>query len=142
MNLINLERLREVEIFAGLADEELALVIKFCEEIEVDAGVTLCAEGKRADRLFILERGSVSIKFPKGEQFEISTPGKILGWSFLVPPHRYTASAITNSPSKLLVIKSPDFYEMVHQNTQMGLKIMDNLAQVVAKRMKTFVDLH
>lgn len=140
--MINLQRLQQVEIFAGLSDEELALVMKFCEQIEVDAGVTLCAEGKRADKLFILEEGSVSIKFPKGVEFEICTPGKILGWSFLVPPNRYTASAITNCPSKLLVIKSPDFYELVHQNTQLGLKIMDNLAQVVAQRMKAFVDLH
>lgn len=140
--MINLERLRQVEIFTGLSDEQLALVTNFCEEIEVDAGVTLCAEGKRADKLFILEEGSVSIKFPKGVEFTISTPGKILGWSFLVPPHRYTASVITNCPSKLLVIKSPDFYELVHRNTQMGLKIMDNLAQVVAQRMKAFVDLH
>lgn len=140
--MIILERLRKVEIFAGLSDEELTSVAKFCDEIEVAAGVTLCAEGKRADKLFILETGSISIKFPKGVEFEISTPGKILGWSFLVPPNRYTASAITNAPSKLLVINSPDFYELVHQNTQMGLKIMDNLAQVVAKRMKAFVDLH
>jgi len=140
--LVTLERLKKVEIFTGLSDEELELVMKFCEEIEVPAGFTLCAEGSRADKLFILETGSVSIKFSKGVEFEISTPGKILGWSFLVPPNRYTASAITNSPSKLLVIKSPDFYALVHQNTQMGLKIMDNLAQVVAKRMKAFVDLH
>ncbi len=140
--MVALERLKKVEIFTGLTDEELALITKFCEEMEVPAGVTLCVEGKRADKLFILEGGSVSIKFPKGVELEISTPGKILGWSFLVPPHRYTASAITNSPAKLLIIKSPDFFDLVHQNPQMGLKIMDNLAQVVAKRMKAFVDLH
>lgn len=140
--MIDIERLRRVEIFAGLTDDELAMVEKFCQEEEVPAGTTLCMEGAKADKLFILEDGSVAIKFQKGEKFDICTPGKILGWSFLVPPNRYTASAITNTPSKLLVIKSPDFYELVHQNTKMGLKIMDNLAQVVARRMKAFVDLH
>lgn len=140
--MVSIERLRRVEIFTGLTDEELTLVAKFCQEEEAPAGTILCAEGAKADKLFILEEGSVTIKFQKGEKFDISTPGKILGWSFLVPPNRYTASAITNCPSKLLVIKSPDFYELVHENTKLGLKIMDNLAQVVARRMKTFVDLH
>lgn len=140
--MVAVERLRKVEIFQGLSDEELGLVAKFCQEEEAPAGLTLCAEGERADKLFILEEGAVSIKFQKGVNFAIQTPGKILGWSFLVPPNRYTASAITISPSKLLVIKSPDFYELVHQNTKLGLKIMDNLAQVVASRMKAFVDFY
>jgi CRP-like cAMP-binding protein len=60
----------------------------------------------------------------------------------LVPPNRYTASAVTVRPSKLLVINSPDFYALVNQDPKMGLKIMNNLAQVVASRMKAFVDYY
>lgn len=140
--MIPIERLRNVEIFRGLKDEELAIAARFCQEESVPEGVTLCEEGARADKLFILEEGAISIRFEKGANYTIRVPGKILGWSFLVPPNRYTASVVTIAPSRLLVIKSPDFYDLVHKEAKMGLKIMDNLAQVVSSRLKAFVDYH
>ncbi|MDI6752850.1 MAG: cyclic nucleotide-binding domain-containing protein [Thermodesulfobacteriota bacterium] len=140
--MIQIERLRNVEIFQGLREEELKIVVQFCQEEMVPEGVTLCEEGARASKLFILEQGAISISFKKGVNFAIQTPGKILGWSFLIPPNRYTASAVTILPSKVLVINSPKFYELVHKDSKIGLKIMDNLAQVVASRMKAFVDYY
>lgn len=140
--MISVDSLRNVDIFHGLNEEELNIVSRFCTEESVPAGYTLCEEGSRADRLFILQEGSVSIRFKKGVNYSIQTPGKILGWSFLVPPNRYTASVVTITPSRLLVIKSPDFYKLVHQDPKMGLKVMDNLAQVVASRLKAFVDYY
>jgi CRP-like cAMP-binding protein len=140
--MIAVERIREVEIFQGLKDEELKAVSRYCQEEKVPQGTTLCQEGARADKLFILEEGAVSISFKKGVRFEIRGPGKILGWSFLVPPNRYTASAVTTTPAKLLTIKSPDFYELVNGEAKIGLRIMDNLSRVVAGRLKTFVEIH
>lgn len=140
--MIDIARLRNVEIFQGLNDEDLRTASGFCQEETAPEGVTLCLEGSRADKLFILEEGAVSIRFSKGANYAIQTPGKILGWSFLVPPNRYTASAVTIAPSKLLVIKSPDFYALVHTEAKMGLRIMDNLSQVVAGRLKAFVDYY
>ncbi len=140
--MISIERLRNVEIFQGLQDGELQAAAEFCQEEIVPAGSILCEEGARADRLFILEEGAVTIRFKKGVNYAIQKPGKILGWSFLVPPNRYTASVVTTTLSKVLVIKSPDFFELVHQEPKMGLQIMNNLAQVVASRMKAFVDYY
>ena len=140
--MIGVERLRNVEIFQGLNDEELKIAGRFCQAEAVPEGVTLCEEGARADKLFILEEGAVSIRFSRGTHYSIKTSGKILGWSFLVPPNRYTASAVTDASCKLLVIKSPDFYDLIHKDTKIGLVIMDNLSKVVASRLKAFVDYH
>jgi CRP-like cAMP-binding protein len=140
--MITFDRLRKVEIFQGLSDEDLKRAAPFCLEGSFSKGEFLCEEGERADKFFILEEGSVSIRFRKGVNFCIQTPGKILGWSFLVPPNRYSASAQALVPTKVLVIKSPDFYALVHRNAEMGLRIMENLAQVVANRLKTFVDIY
>ena len=140
--MVPIERIRNVEIFQGLKDEELKVVAQFCQELQVPENNTLCEGGTRADRLFILEEGTVSIRFERGATFEIHGPGKILGWSFLVPPNRYTASAVTVTPSRLLIIKSPDFYQLIHKDSRMGFRIMDNLAQVVSGRLKASVEIH
>ena len=101
--LISTDRLRKVDFLQGLTEGELQSIAHFFEEEDIGAGVTLCEEGARAERLYILEQGRVSIRSKRGRQYYIDTPGKILGWSFLVPPFLYTASAVTIIPSKLLL---------------------------------------
>ncbi len=134
--LISMDRLRKVEILQGLTDGELQNIAWLFQEEEIPGGVSLCEEGVRADRLYILEQGSVWIRSKKLGQLNIDTPGKIVGWSFLVPPYHYTASAQTTSPSRFLVIKSPDFYYLIHKEPKMGVKVVDNLAQIMASRFK------
>jgi Cyclic nucleotide-binding domain len=134
--MVSSDRLRKVDILEGLAEEELQSIAPYFEEENVSAGVTLCEEGARAERLYVLEQGTVSISFKTGGQYDIDTPGRVVGWSFLVPPFLYTASAVVKTPSKILVIKSPDFYYVIHKEPKMGMKVINNLAQVVASRLK------
>lgn len=133
---VSIDRLRKVDILQGLSEEELGSVAPFFEEENVAAGVPLCEEGASAERLYVLEQGRVSISSKKGGQYDIDTPGKIVGWSFLVPPFFYTASAATTIPSKVLVIKSPDFYHLIHKEPKIGMKVINNLAQVISSRLK------
>jgi CRP/FNR family cyclic AMP-dependent transcriptional regulator len=133
--MINIDKLRNVDILQGLTDWELKIVSQFFQEEILEEGITLFQEGEKADRLFILEEGAISLTFKEEEQNSVSDSGRIIGWSFLVPPNRYTASAVTTAPSKLLMIKSPDFHYLIHKEPRMGVKVMENLAQVVASRL-------
>ena len=139
--LISVERIKKVEIFQGLTEGDLQNIAWIFEEENFPEGISICEEGARADQLYILEEGSVWIHSKKLGQLNINTPGKIVGWSFLVPPYRYTASAQTTNPSKFLVIKSPDFYHLIHKEPKMGVKVMENLAQIMASRFKGSEDL-
>lgn len=138
--VVSIDRLRKVDILQGLLEEELQSIAPFFEEEDVAAGKTLCKEGGSAERLYVLEQGRVSISSKKSGQYDIDTHGKIVGWSFLVPPFLYTGSAITVTPYKVLVIKSPDFYYVLHKEPKMGMKVINNLAQVIASRLKGQVD--
>lgn len=133
---ISVDRLRAVEILQGLTESELESIVWIFQEENLPEAMSLCEEGARADQLYILEQGSVWIRSKKMGQLNVNTPGKIVGWSFLVPPYRYTASAQTTSPSRFLVIKSPDFYYLIHKEPKLGVKVMDNLARIMASRFK------
>jgi hypothetical protein len=135
---ISTDRLRKVDILQGLTDWELKSVSQFFQGERFSAGVTLCREGESADRLFVLEEGAVSIRMQGREAVTMETSGKTVGCSFLVPPNRYTATATTLTSADMLVIKSPDFSYLIHKAPRMGIKIMANLAQVVAGRLTMF----
>ena len=139
-DVVKIDRLRKVDILEGLAEEDLRSIAQYFEEENVNAGATLCEEGASAERLYVLEQGKVSISSKKGGQYDIDIPGKTVGWSFLVPPFLYTASAVAKTPSKVLVIKSPDFYYVIHKEPKMGMKVINNLAQVIASRLKGHED--
>ncbi len=134
--LIGIDRLRKIDFLHGLTKEELQSVAHFFKEEEVGAGITLCKEGARAVRLYVLEQGKISISSNNGRQYYIDTPGKTVGWSFLVPPFLYTASAVTTAPSRLLVIENPRFYDAIHKESKMELKVLSNMAQLIASRIR------
>jgi len=132
---VSIDRLRKVDVLQGLTDWELKIIAQFFREESVAGGILLFEQGQKADRLFILEEGEISVQIPSGESYQIRSPGKIVGWSFLIPPNRYTASGSTLVPSRLLVIESPDFYYLIYKEPRMGVKVMANLAQIVAGRL-------
>jgi hypothetical protein len=132
---VSFERLRKIDFLDGLEEGELRSIAPFLEEEDVAAGVMICKEGEQADRLYVLDQGKVSIHSKKGRQYEIDAPGKVVGWSFLMPPFLYTATATTITPSRLLVLKSPDFYFLIHKEPKMGMKVISNLAKVIASRL-------
>ena len=134
--MIGIDQLRRIDFLQGLGQGELESIAHFFGEQNVGAGVTLCEEGARAERLYVLDQGRISVSSKNGRQYYIDTPGKIVGWSFLVPPFIYTASAVTAIPSKVLVIESPDFYDFVHKDPKMEMKVLNNMTQVIASRLR------
>jgi CRP-like cAMP-binding protein len=133
--VISADRLREVDFLQGLAGEELERIARFFEEEDVGASVTLCEEGARAERLYVIEQGKVSISYKNGRRYQIDTPGKIVGWSFLVPPFLYTASVVTLISSKVLVIKDTNFRDFIHKESKLEIKVLSNLTRVIASRL-------
>ena len=56
--MINIDFLDKVQIFQGLNHEQLAEIIKFCEEAEFEAGSKLFKQGEDAVYLWIVTGGS------------------------------------------------------------------------------------
>ena len=50
--MMQVARLRNIDIFRGLPDEELQIVAGYYREEDIPEGVALCEEGARADKLF------------------------------------------------------------------------------------------
>ena len=134
--MISTNRLRKVDFLQGLAGEELQGIAHFFEEENVGAGVTLCEEGAKAERLYVIDQGKVSISSKNGRRYPIDTPGKIIGWSYLVPPFLYTASVVTVTPSKVLVTKGTGFYYFIRKEPRLEIKVLSNLTQVIASRLR------
>jgi len=87
----------ESPVFAGLGQEELELIAGCGKNIAVEAGERLFREGDDANTFFLVRSGVVALEtyIPNRGQVTAVTcgPGEIVGWSWLVPPHKWRLSA-------------------------------------------------
>ena len=95
------EILEGVAFFAGMGEEEIALIAGCGRNARFDAGETIFRQGDAADNFFVVRHGSVAVgNFvpPRGELvIETLEAGELLGWSWLFPPYRahFDARALT-----------------------------------------------
>ncbi len=74
----------------------------------------------------------------------VSSKGYISGETLRALSDRYNYIVVSTWQSlddwriweKNLVIKRPDFYYVIHKEPKMGMKVINNLAQVIASRLK------
>jgi CRP-like cAMP-binding protein len=134
------------ELLNGLSSAEAGQVLELGTRLIVSCGTSLFRLGDAADRLFLTERGRIRLTLPmqvRGREEDIfveeRSPGQTVGWSALIPPHRFTLSAIA-SPQEAEVIALPReaLREYLAANPAAGYKIALNLAVVIGHRLELF----
>jgi CRP-like cAMP-binding protein len=135
--------LRSLELFKGLDETELALVQRCCGGgLAFSQGDRLFTEGEDAGAFFALVEGAVELRFElpgrpseKARTVLSVGSGEILGWSAVVPPFRYTLSAICVSERcEVLRYHRGDFIQTLDQHPAIGYKVMKNITAMVARR--------
>jgi len=128
---------REIELFNGIASHIIDEIAELATEETFPLGHALFRKGDVADYLYILEEGEVNIVIQ--EQGHISFPvnqlGRVLGWSALVEPNRYTATAECVKDSKVIKIDGGRLMRILEKHPREGMTIMRRLAGVIATRL-------
>jgi CRP-like cAMP-binding protein len=84
-----------------LADAQLAALCEGAEAVRPEPGERLFSEGRRADRCYLIIDGHVDIEVHvphRGAAVVASVgPDEVLGWSWLLPPHRWRFDAVART---------------------------------------------
>jgi CRP-like cAMP-binding protein len=139
--MVTKDTIRNAEIFSGLDDAELDKIAPLCHEETFSKDTVIWREGDAADRLYILQKGKAQINLRGKTTIDIAEPGRILGWSAFVQYNRYyTATAQCLEDSQFIKIMSSDIHALFRENHDIGLKVMDNLADVIHMRLEDIVE--
>jgi CRP-like cAMP-binding protein len=139
--MVGIEKIKIAEIFIGLNNEELHRIAPICHEETLPGGTVIWKEGDIADRVYILEEGSAQNNLRNKTIIDVTEPGRILGWSAFVKYNKYyTATAQCLGNSRFVRIMSSDILALFRAHQGMGLKVMDNLANVIAQRLANIVE--
>jgi CRP-like cAMP-binding protein len=132
-------------LFDGLAPEQAARVAALGRRVHLTSGAVLFALGAPAEHLFVVERGRVILTLPieiAGREEDVLVeerlPGEILGWSALIPPHRFTLKATAPLDTQVLAFSRTTLLEHFGQHPGVCCTVLRNLAIVLGQRLLVF----
>ena len=101
-------RLKDAPLFASLSRGDRELVARNADEVDVDAGKVLIAEGELGYEFFVVEEGTAEVR-RDGEAIDTICPGDFVGEMALLDQVSRNATVVATSPMRLIVITGPSF---------------------------------
>jgi len=135
------ESLHQIDLLRGLDEEERQKLKNLGKTETYEPNAVIFPEGAEAGSFYLLEEGQVSIesRLSRGLRFPIMavSPGQAFGWSALVLPHQYTATALSLTKVTAIAIPKEGMLAMMRANPALGLAIMEKVASIVASRVRS-----
>ncbi len=147
--MVTVESLKRVEILIGLTDEQLARVLEICHTRIYNNQDIIVREREPSDEIYVINRGSAEVILSGGrvtaEALAAPGPnaiislgqGQIFGEMALIDLGPRSATVrCTSDGSELYVIRREDFVRLCEQDTDIGYKVMRNLAAELSFKLR------
>jgi len=133
---LKMEVLHKMPLFRHLTYQELVRVLNITEVKPMEPDDTIVEEGDEGDELFIVLTGQVRVH--SGDAvFTHLGPGEHLGEMALVDKAPRSASVSADVPSKLLVIRRRDFFDIIRKDHAIAVKLLWSFLGVLTERLRT-----
>ncbi len=136
--MIATNRLKQVEVFEGLTEDQIRLLAPHMRERHYRSGEVLFREGQPARSLIVLLEGLVSLRAEReGETTMLASlrGRQILGWSAVVGGGVYRATAICLEDSAGIELDGDDLQQLCEAHPVLGVRILRQLGTVIADRL-------
>ena len=139
--MVSHEILAGMELFRDLPAEGLGAIAAMCRESSFPAKTVFFALDRPADNLYLLLEGRVGLTIepvPTSPPLTISVlnaPGQLFGWSAIVGPANYTATAQAMTDVRALVLDGHALMNYLEAHPAVGVVVLKRLAQLISLRM-------
>ena len=134
-------QLAEIDFLAGLDDAALRRLSEVLTERNFAAGEIICRRGDQGDRMWLLTKGSVSVRLPtadgRGEKRIASLArGTIIGEMALVETARRSATIVADEPVVCYELPRSGFECLLTEQPLIATKLLANLSRELARRLR------
>ncbi len=125
--------------FAGLEPEQMVVLASTAEEVEYGGGTEIFEEGGNADAAYLILEGGVALELHVTNRahhiVQTLHEGEVLGWGWLFPPHRWSFSARTLEPTKVVRFDAVQLRAAWEADCGLGYEMMKRFAEVMTSRL-------
>ncbi len=139
------EALRKCPVFSELSQTELKKIASLTEERECEAGATIFQKGDDANVVSVLHEGKVALQKTllvtqsgphRRVTVDIVNQNELISWSALLEPRTYLLSTVCLQKAKVLHINGIGLEGLLHDEPQVGHKILKELIKVVDSKLE------
>ena len=132
-----LKALERVPIFENLLKKELKNIAQLTHEREYKLNEYVFKKHAPAEGMYVILHGKIEIKDPKsGNVFANLHSGDFFGELALLDEEPRSASAVCNTPSRLIGFFRTDLLTLIKRYPELGNKILLNLSRVLGERLR------
>lgn len=137
----NLEQIvNEHPFFHGMRPGQLHLLAGCASNEHFEAGQFLLRQGEEAAKCYLIRHGKVSLEVytPDRGAIEVQTLGEgdILGWSWLVPPHRWRLDARAIEMTRAIVLDGERMRQECERDHELGYELLKRFNTVMAENLE------
>jgi CRP-like cAMP-binding protein len=133
------------ELVQGLGAAEAQGVLALGTRVTLPPGAVLFKLGEPAERVYLIMRGRIALTLPMqvlGRDEDILVeerlPGETIGWSALIPPHRFTLKASAPLETDVLAFSRAALTEHFATRPAVAYAVTRNVAAVMGHRLQVF----
>jgi CRP/FNR family transcriptional regulator, cyclic AMP receptor protein len=127
--------------FAGLSPCVLELIAGCASNVHFDEGRHIFEQGEPASLFYVIRSGRVALEVhsPAKGPLIIDTMegGEVLGWSWLIPPYQYFASARAVSPVRATALDGACLRGKCEDDTDLGYQLLKRVTTVMYHRLQS-----
>jgi CRP-like cAMP-binding protein len=131
----------ELDLLKGLSADELAIVRSRLVERSFAPGESLCAEGDTADRLWLITRGTVSVRMAVTEHESVRIAslamGTVVGEMALLANGVRSATVVADDDVVCFELEEAAVRALLDEHPRIASQILRNLAREMARRVRT-----
>ncbi|MEV4439547.1 cyclic nucleotide-binding domain-containing protein [Streptomyces sp. NPDC049577] len=132
--------MKRTGVLAAIPEQPRERLLALSREVSFDAGTRLFEEGGRADRFWIVRSGNVAldIHVPGRRAAAVETlgPGRMVGWSWLCPPHRWHLGAEAMSPVRAWEFDAAQVLELCERDHELDHALLMYVVEVIGRRLR------
>jgi CRP-like cAMP-binding protein len=132
--------LNKSEFFAGLPPDSLRFLSEHATLRKLEGNEILFRHGSRADAFYLIASGSIALEViaiegPALELQKLST-GEVLGWSWFVPPYKWSFQAVATSPSTVIEFDGVAVLAHCEENPRFGYDLLKRFSALMSERLQ------
>jgi CRP/FNR family transcriptional regulator, cyclic AMP receptor protein len=124
---------------AGLSERHLLMLASGARPFTAAPGELLAGEGDSARYFYLIQSGHVDINLHDSKRGDVLIdtvgPGEELGWSWLVPPHRWQYNCRAKDAVQGIRFDAEWLREKCEQDHELGYHLLKQMVSVIASRL-------
>ena len=134
------KHLTDSRFFAGLASDSIEFLVAHARVRTVKEAAILFRYGERANSFYLITSGHIAVEVAAiaGPPLELQDlgPGSLLGWSWLIAPHRWSFQARAKTPAELIEFDGDAVLAECEVNAKFGYELFKRFSTLMSERLQ------